>query len=159
MVQSKTLPCSAASAEVKTMKFKHGPRMAKVRQSDTMPEMQVRTLLRNLGVRYSLHRRTLPGTPDICVASCKRAIFVHGCFWHRHDGCKRATTPQVRRVYWLTKFQKNVARDKNAVTALRKLGWKVTVVWECECRNLPKLTRRLAVLTASPRQTRSYPRS
>ena len=106
--------------------------MARVRQKDTEPEMIVRRLLYGLGYRYRLHRRNLPGTPDICFPGRKKAVFVHGCFWHRHPGCRRASTPKTRTSFWGEKFAQNVARDRRKLAELRRLGWETVVVWECQ---------------------------
>ena len=118
--------------------------MARVRRRNSGPELKVRSILRALGISYGLHRKSLPGTPDITVPSRECAIFVHGCFWHRHDACPKATMPKVRRTFWQEKFERNVARDARNSAAIRKLGWKVIVVWECETRYPSKLARRLA---------------
>ena len=118
--------------------------MRAVKQKHTGPEMIVRRLLFSLGLRYRLHRRNLPGSPDVVFASRKVAVFVHGCFWHRHARCKRTTTPKANAEFWEEKFQRNVARDQNNEAKLKELGWRVLVVWECETRDLEKLTRRIA---------------
>jgi DNA mismatch endonuclease (patch repair protein) len=100
-------------------------------------------MLHKNGFRYRLHSERLPGKPDIIFPSRKIAIFVHGCFWHRHKNCSKATTPRTRRKFWQTKFDQNVERDRNVQRALRKLGWKVITVWECETRNEDKLILQL----------------
>ena len=117
--------------------------MARIRGQNTQPEVAVRRLLHARGYRFRLHRRDLPGTPDICFPGRKKAIFVHGCFWHRHQGCSRMTTPKTRTSFWEDKFRQNVVRDRVNITALAELGWGVMVVWECEARNLEMLARRL----------------
>lgn len=117
--------------------------MARVGQKNTKPELIVRKLLHGLGYRYRLHRKDLPGTPDICFISRKKAIFVHGCFWHRHEGCRRTTTPKTRTGFWEEKFRQNVARDHRKIDDLRKLGWNALVVWECETEDKSKLESRL----------------
>lgn len=117
--------------------------MARIRSRDTQPEITVRSLLYSLGYRYRLHRRDLPGSPDICFPGRKKVIFVHGCFWHRHDGCARATTPKTRTSFWEEKFRKNVIRDRRNMTSLAELGWEAMVVWECEIKDLERLTPRL----------------
>ncbi len=118
--------------------------MARVRQRNSAPELEVRRILRGLNVSFGLHRKSLPGTPDITVPKLRYAIFIHGCFWHRHENCSKATTPKTRVAFWQSKFERNVARDARNIASLRKLGWKVIVIWECECRSMDKLTRRLA---------------
>ena len=106
--------------------------MRRVRGKDTTPERAVRGAAHALGYRFRLHRRNLPGTPDLTFPRLRKVIFVHGCFWHRHAGCSRTTTPKTRAAYWHEKFQQNVERDQRNVAALRALGWEVLVVWECE---------------------------
>lgn len=117
--------------------------MARIGAKDTKPELIVGRLLHSLGYRYRLHRRDLPGTPDICFPSRKKVIFVHGCFWHRHDGCKRTTTPKTRTSFWENKFQQNVVRDRENLESLSDLEWEAMVVWECETDDLEELTPRL----------------
>ena len=110
--------------------------MSRVRDRNTKPEMTVRRLLHGLGYRYRLHRRDLPGTPDIAFMGRKKAVFVHGCFWHRHEGCNKASTPKTRVKFWKTKFDENKRRDERKLSALKELGWKTMVVWECEIKDL-----------------------
>lgn len=117
--------------------------MARVGQKDTRPELIVRRMLHGLGYRYRLHRRDIPGTPDICFIGRKKAIFVHGCFWHRHEGCHRTTTPKTRTSFWEEKFRVNVARDRKKMADLHRLGWDALVVWECETKDRSKLENRL----------------
>lgn len=119
--------------------------MSRVGGKNTKPEIAVRKLIRILGHRFRLHVRGLPGTPDIVFPAQKKAIFVHGCFWHRHPKCVRTTWPKTRSSYWAAKFDANVKRDRRNRSALRRAGWQVLVVWECETfksdRLLPRLTR------------------
>lgn len=117
--------------------------MARIGPRDTKPEMVVRRLLHAIGRRFRLHRRDLPGTPDIVLPASRKAIFVHGCFWHRHEGCAKATTPKTRAEFWQEKFDRNVARDARKEAELRAAGWDVTTVWECETRDLAALEIRL----------------
>lgn len=117
--------------------------MQKVRSKDTTPEMKVRSLLHSLGFRFRLHRKDLPGNPDIVLPKHSTVVFVHGCFWHRHVGCTRATTPASRQDYWLPKFKRTVERDWVARKELSHLGWNVIVVWECELRDKVALAERL----------------
>lgn len=105
--------------------------MAAIGRKNTNPEMVVRKALHAAGFRFRLDVRTLPGSPDIVLPRWRTAIFVHGCFWHRHPGCARATTPATRPEFWQGKFDKNVERDARAQQALHETGWKVAVVWEC----------------------------
>lgn len=117
--------------------------MRAVGQKHTKPEMTVRRMLHALGYRFRVQRRELPGSPDIVLPKYKTAIFVHGCFWHRHSGCKNATTPKTRMPFWTEKFTRNVARDREKESALRVMGWQVLVVWECETRDATALVSRL----------------
>ena len=117
--------------------------MSRIRSKDTSPERAVRSLLHRLGYRFRLHRKDLPGNPDIVLPKYGTVVFVHGCFWHRHPGCKYATTPRTRTEFWQQKFDRNVERDARAAAALRERGWRVIVVWECELKNLDALARRL----------------
>ncbi|MEO8381331.1 MAG: very short patch repair endonuclease [Acidobacteriota bacterium] len=121
-------------------------RLANVRQHGTSAELSVRRYLHQLGHRYRVHNRDLPGSPDIANRSRKWVVFVHGCFWHRHAGCRRATTPTRNRQFWLEKFEANVGRDARVQRKLRRSGWRVIVVWECESRDgrvLPRIRRAL----------------
>lgn len=115
-------------------KAERSQQMARVRSSDTKPELTLRSALHRLGFRFRLHRKNLPGTPDIVMPGRMTAIFVNGCFWHRHEGCKRATLPSTRSEFWSAKLQKNVERDALATEQLERLGYRVLVFWECEIR-------------------------
>ena len=106
--------------------------MSRIRGKDTTPEKVVRSLLHRMGYRFRLHGKKLPGRPDVVLPKHKTVVFVHGCFWHRHRKCKNCTNPTNRRDWWLAKLEGNAARDRVSRRALRKLGWKVLVVWECE---------------------------
>ena len=117
--------------------------MARIGAADTGPELIVRRLLHRLGYRYRLHRRELPGTPDICFPGRRKAIFVHGCFWHRHEGCRRTTTPKTRTAFWKDKFDENVVRDRTNLRDLGALGWEAMVVWECKTTDIEALGPRL----------------
>ena len=101
-------------------------------------------MLHRLGYRFRLQRRDLPGSPDIVLPRHQTAVFVHGCFWHRHPGCRYTTTPKTRADFWARKFEQNVDRDHRKEQQLREMGWSVVVVWECELRNPSSLTERLA---------------
>jgi len=120
--------------------------MSCVRRRDTRPEIVVRRLLHGLGLRFRLQRADLPGRPDIVLVRRRTAIFVHGCFWHRHRGCRRTTTPATRREFWLEKFRANRSRDGRNQRALEALGWRVVVVWECETLAIEQLEARLKEL-------------
>jgi len=117
--------------------------MSRVRSTDTSPEIRVRSTLHRLGYRFRLHRSDLPGIPDVVLPRHRTAIFVHGCFWHRHPRCKEASTPATRKGYWLPKFERTVKRDRRNRKELRKIGWEVVVVWECQTKDPRKLERRL----------------
>jgi DNA mismatch endonuclease (patch repair protein) len=106
--------------------------MARVRSRDTTPEIQVRSLLHRLGYRFRLHRKELPGTPDLVFPSRRKVIFIHGCFWHQHPGCRKATAPKTRAEFWRSKLNKNVQRDAIAQERLQAEGWGTLVIWECE---------------------------
>jgi DNA mismatch endonuclease, patch repair protein len=118
--------------------------MAAVGTVSTGPELVVRRLVHGMGIRYGLHRKDLPGTPDMVFSSRKKVIFVHGCFWHRHFGCSKATNPTARAHFWADKFEKNVERDRRVQQALKRSGWKTLVVWQCELRNPKSLQTKLA---------------
>ncbi|MFA0888188.1 MAG: very short patch repair endonuclease [Synergistales bacterium] len=105
--------------------------MASVRQKNTGPEMLVRKTLHRMGLRYRLHDKKLPGSPDLVFPRFSAVIFVHGCFWHRHEGCRYATTPSSSKEFWKAKFEANKARDRKNYALLEKMGWRVLVVWEC----------------------------
>lgn len=109
--------------------------MAGIRGKDTKPELVLRRSLHALGFRYRLHEKGLPGAPDLVLSKFKAVIFVHGCFWHRHDGCRYATFPSTRSEFWTAKFAANVARDNQNQAALLSAGWRVAIVWECALRN------------------------
>ncbi len=117
--------------------------MSRIRGKDTGPERAVRSLLHRMGYRFRLHRNDLPGKPDIVLPKYRTAIFVHGCFWHRHPRCRYAYTPKTRVKFWKNKFAENVARDRRAMRALRRLGWRVIVIWECEVSTGESLAKRL----------------
>jgi DNA mismatch endonuclease (patch repair protein) len=117
--------------------------MSKVRGKNTKPELIVRRLLHALAYRFRLYQSKLPGTPDLVFPKRRKVIFVHGCFWHRHKGCPRATSPKTRQQFWLKKFATNKTRDRRNIKALNALGWQAQVVWECETRDLAKLSRKI----------------
>lgn len=120
-------------------------RMGRIRGRDTTPEMAVRRLVSSLGYRYRLHVRRLPGRPDLAFAGRRKVIFVHGCFWHRHGArrCRLARLPKSRLGFWLPKLGSNSERDRRNLAALRREGWRVLVVWECQLRSLDILSRRI----------------
>ena len=117
--------------------------MRQVKARDTRPELIVRRLIWSLGGRYRLHRKDLPGRPDIVLPGRRLAVFVHGCFWHGHDCARGARVPKANREYWVAKVARNRARDAAAQAALEAAGWRVEVVWECEIRDRGELERRV----------------
>ena len=108
--------------------------MSRIRGKDTKPEMLVRRLVHGMGYRYRLHAKDLPGQPDLVFRPHRKAIFVHGCFWHRHEGCSRSGIPTTRRDFWRRKLDGNVRRDRRNEASLRKDGWRVLVIWECQTK-------------------------
>lgn len=108
--------------------------MSGIKSKDTQPEMKVRRFLHGRGFRYRLHDRSLPGAPDICLPRYRLVIFVQGCFWHRHAGCKLSYIPASNQDRWLAKFQRNVDRDRRNIDLLLRAGWRVIVLWECGLR-------------------------
>lgn len=117
--------------------------MSRIRAKDTLPERIVRSLLHSLGYRFRLNRKDVPGRPDIVLPKYHTAIYVHGCFWHRHRGCSLAYTPKSNLEFWSQKFGRNEKRDAEVAIELKAAGWKQVVVWECETRDVPALARRL----------------
>jgi DNA mismatch endonuclease (patch repair protein) len=120
--------------------------MSRIRAKDTKPEEIVRKYLFSRGYRYRKNDKRYPGKPDIVLPKYHTVIFVHGCFWHRHKGCKFATTPATNRDFWEKKFAENVERDKNVQNQLQSMGWNVIIVWECEIANKRKREERLSRL-------------
>jgi DNA mismatch endonuclease, patch repair protein len=118
-------------------------RMALVRAKDTKPELMVRRFVHGMGYRYRLHRRDLPGTPDMVFPGRGKVIFVHGCFWHRHARCALARLPKSRGDFWLPKLTANAERDARNGRALRRLGWGVLTIWECQLRDTAALANRI----------------
>ena len=117
--------------------------MSAIRSKNTNPETVVRSLLFALGYRYRLHRKDLPGKPDIILKKHNTVIFVHGCFWHQHKECIRANIPKSNKKYWIPKLERNVERDKINKRELNRLGWNVITIWECETKDSGKITAEL----------------
>ena len=117
--------------------------MSRVRATGTRPEMAVRRLVHGLGYRYRLHGKQLPGRPDLVFARRRKVIFVHGCFWHRHPGCRLARTPKSRVDFWRAKLDGNRERDLLTQRQLRELGWRSLIVWECQLNDLDSVARRV----------------
>jgi len=111
--------------------------MSGIKSKNTGPELLVRRALHRAGLRYRLHNKGLPGAPDLTFAGRRAAIFIHGCFWHRHRSCRYATMPATRPDFWRAKFEANLARDERAAAELHALGWRVATVWECALRDRP----------------------
>ena len=125
--------------------------MAQVKSKGMKPEMQVRRLLHGLGYRYRLHRKDLPGRPDLVFPSRRKVVFVNGCFWHKHSGCPRVRIPATNRDYWQAKLERNRLRDERNIALLERDNWKVETVWECQLRDLQATTDRLiAFLDSEP---------
>ncbi len=124
-------------------------RLSSVRSSNTKPEILVRKLLHSMGYRFRLHYKDLPGKPDIVLPKYRKVILVHGCYWHRHEGCSMTSEPKKNRPYWDKKFERNKNRDNMNYRALSDLGWKVMVIWECETKRKGLLKKRLKKFLAS----------
>lgn len=124
--------------------------MSRIRSKNTKPELALRSLLHKVGYRFTIRgplNRSLPGTPDLVFPRFRIAAFVHGCFWHRHEGCKYAYSPKSRTAFWKEKFRKNVQRDREVVTLLKEAGWQPFIVWECELkRNSEQLLERFKAM-------------
>lgn len=112
--------------------------MRRIRSKDTYPERLVRSWLHKRGYRFRLHRKDLPGKPDIVFPSRRKVIFVHGCFWHQHPGCREGRIPSSKQSYWIPKLQKTQKRDTDALRDLELLGWRAAIVWECDITNFPE---------------------
>jgi len=125
--------------------------MSRIRGKDTGPEKLVRSLLHRMGYRFRLHVKDLPGRPDIVLPRYRTVVFVHGCFWHRHRGCKNCTTPTNNRAFWVEKLEGNAERDLQNRAALRLAGWRVVVVWECRAHLEGALLSKLRAATRSRR--------
>jgi len=127
----------------KLSKEKRSWNMSRIRGKDTKPEVIIRSMLHRMGYRFRIHAKGLPGCPDIVLSKYRAVIFVHGCFWHRHPGCKYAYTPKSRQDFWAKKFQKTVERHEIVTRELESQGWKTLVVWECETANTQKIYGKL----------------
>jgi DNA mismatch endonuclease (patch repair protein) len=128
--------------------------MAAIRCRDTKPELVVRSIAHRLGYRFRLHRRDLPGTPDLVFPRLRKVILVHGCYWHMHHCRWGRATPKTNAVFWETKRAANVARDRRTIVKLRRLGWHVLVIWECETRDARKTQRRIEGFLSKPSEAR-----
>ena len=117
--------------------------MSAIKSKNTKPEIKVRKILHSMGYRFRLHRKDLPGSPDIVLPKYKTIIFVHGCFWHRHENCKYASNPKTRKEFWESKFKANVKRDKEIQEKIKNIGWLSVVIWECETKKVDNLREKL----------------
>jgi DNA mismatch endonuclease, patch repair protein len=126
-------------------KEKRSWNMSRIRSKDSKPEKMVRSALHSKGFRFRLHLKNLPGSPDIVLPKYRTAIFVNGCFWHRHKECRMAYEPKIRQEFWQKKFQQNIRRDETVKIQLEQLHWKVMVGWECETNNIVELTAKLCL--------------
>lgn len=131
--------------------------MSSIRRENTKPELIVRRILWRLGARFRLHGRDLPGRPDVVMRSRRTAIFVHGCLWHLHEGCRLARPPKSQPHYWPAKLARNKERDRQNLRRLREQGWLVEIIWECETRDLEALERRLRQILLASRAAIEYP--
>ena len=113
--------------------------MSAIKSKNTKPEIKVRKVLHSMGYRFRLHSKDLPGSPDIVLPKYKTVIFVHGCFWHRHENCKYASTPKIRQEFWHKKFKTNIERDLEIQDKIKNLDWRSVVIWECETKNIENL--------------------
>lgn len=119
--------------------------MSKIKSRDTSPEKTVRSVIHRLGYRFVLHKKNLPGKPDIVLPRHGKIIMVNGCFWHLHAKCRDGTVPKTNTAFWKEKLERNKRRDRDIQRKLRKLGWKILVVWECETNKIERLTHKLRV--------------
>jgi DNA mismatch endonuclease (patch repair protein) len=122
--------------------------MSRIRSKNTKPELIVRKMLHNTGIRYRLHAKDLPGKPDLSNKSKKFAVFVNGCFWHQHEGCKRANIPKSNKDYWIPKLDKNVEKQRKNLALLNKMGFKTYVVWECELNDIENNKALMEIVSA-----------
>lgn len=127
--------------------------MGRIRRSDTKPEWAVRRLLHKLGYRFRLQWKAAPGRPDVAFPGRRRIIFVHGCFWHQHEGCRHARLPSTRSEFWADKFARNKARDARDLVRARAEGWETLVIWECETADEDALRERLTGFLGPPRRS------
>ena len=117
--------------------------MSAIKSKNTKPEIKVRKLLHSMGYRFRLHSKDLPGSPDIVLPKYKTVIFVHGCFWHRHENCKYASNPKTRKEFWNKKFTENKKRDSEIQEKIKNLDWRSVVIWECETKNIENLREKI----------------
>jgi DNA mismatch endonuclease (patch repair protein) len=133
--------------------------MARVRSKDTRPELAVRRMAHRLRFRFRLHRRDIPGTPDLAFIAKRKVVFVHGCFWHSHVGCALASVPTARPEYWLRKLERNRLRDQQTLDVLQHQGWRVLIIWECETRDAGTLAKKLSNFLNDDTECHECPRN
>lgn len=129
--------------------------MARIRGRNTTPELRVRSALHRLGYRFRIHVSSLPGTPDVVLPKYSTVVLVHGCFWHRHEGCRFSYTPKSHSEFWQAKFKANIQRDRRVIEQLELLGWRVVVIWECETKDPERLRHLLLAAMSDARQSTS----
>lgn len=117
--------------------------MSRIRSKGTAPEVMVRKVLTELGWRYRLHSTKLPGKPDAVISKAGTIVFINGCFWHQHKGCKRQAVPKANKGYWLPKLKRNIQKQEEDIRKLKKADWKVNIIWECETKNEDRLAKKL----------------
>ncbi len=128
-----------SSEEIYKVSEQRSRNMSAIKSKNTKPEIKVRKILHSMGYRFRLHSKDLPGSPDIVLPKYKTVIFVHGCFWHRHENCKYASTPKTRKEFWNKKFTENKKRDLEIQEKIKILDWRSVVIWECETKNIENL--------------------
>ena len=128
-----------SSEEIYKVSEQRSRNMSAIKSKNTKPEIKVRKILHSMGYRFRLHSKDLPGAPDIVLPKYKTVIFVHGCFWHRHENCKYASTPKTRKEFWNKKFTENKKRDLEIQEKIKILDWRSVVIWECETKNIENL--------------------
>ena len=128
-----------SSEEIYKVSEQRSRNMSAIKSKNTKPEIKVRKILHSMGYRFRLHSKDLPGSPDIVLPKYKTVIFVHGCFWHRHENCKYASNPKTRKEFWNKKFTENKKRDSEIQEKIKILDWRSVVIWECETKNIENL--------------------
>ncbi|MBZ9678694.1 DNA mismatch endonuclease Vsr [Mesorhizobium sp. ES1-1] len=131
-------------------KERRSANMARIRSKNTEPEMRVRQVAHRFGYRFRLHRKDLPGKPDLVFPARRKVIFVHGCFWHRHDGCIDCSVPKSRQDYWEPKFERTKARDKESLQLLNEAGWSAMIIWDCETKTEAELLAAISDFLGPP---------
>ena len=135
-----------SSEEIYKVSEQRSRNMSAIKSKNTKPEIKVRKILHSMGYRFRLHSKDLPGSPDIVLPKYKTVIFVHGCFWHRHENCKYASTPKTRKEFWNKKFTENKKRDSEIQEKIKILDWRSVVIWECETKNIENLRDKIVYI-------------